>query len=95
MQIIKNDNFLEALKEILDYIAKDSVIRAEKFYIQLENKIKFLPFMPKMNRKSIYFNDKTIRDLIFKGYVLPYKITKNKIIILGIIKYKKGLKWEF
>jgi len=92
MQIIKNDDFLEALKEILDYIAKDSITRAEKFYILLENKIKFLAFMPKMNRKSIYFNDKSIRDLIFKGYVIPYKINTNQIIILGIIKYKKGLK---
>ena len=49
--------------------------------------------MPFKYRKSIYWNDNNIRDLIFKGYVVPYKIdtTKNKIIIIGINKYMEKL----
>lgn len=45
--------------------------------------------MPLKYKKSIYFNDENIRDLVFKGYVVPYKIdtAKNKIIIIGINKY--------
>ena len=37
--------------------------------------------MPLKCRKSIYFDD-NIRDLIFKGYVIPYKVdkTKNKLL---------------
>ena len=44
-------------------------------------------------RKSIYFSDDNIRDLIFMGYVIPYKIyeSKNEIIIIGITKYKNNL----
>lgn len=49
--------------------------------------------MPFKYRKSIYFNDNNIRDLIFKGYVVPYKIdtVKNQIIIIGINKYMEKL----
>jgi|GEM_PF-6784917 len=34
-----------------------------------------------------------MRDLIFKGYVIPYKIetNNNRIIIIGINKYKLNL----
>jgi len=44
-------------------------------------------------RKSIYFDDENIRDFIFKGYILPYKIDKlnDTLTILGITKYKKEL----
>ncbi|EGR7920127.1 type II toxin-antitoxin system RelE/ParE family toxin, partial [Campylobacter jejuni] len=42
-------------------------------------------------RKSLAFDDENVRDFIFKGYVIPYKIDKEKdlIIILGI--YKENL----
>lgn len=44
-------------------------------------------------KTSIYFSDDNIRDLIFMGYVIPYKIyeSKNEIIIIGINKYKNNL----
>ncbi|EKB0626229.1 type II toxin-antitoxin system RelE/ParE family toxin, partial [Campylobacter jejuni] len=54
---------------------------------------KNLSFMPYKNRKSLSFDNENIRDLIFKGYVIPYLIdkSKNEILILGI--YKNNL-WD-
>lgn len=54
---------------------------------------KNLSFMPYKNRKSLSFDNKNIRDLIFKGYIIPYLIdkSKNEIVILGI--YKSNL-WD-
>jgi hypothetical protein len=42
-----------------------------------------------MYRKSIYFDDNNIRDMIHKGYIVAYKIdtARQNIIILGINKY--------
>ncbi|WP_390880895.1 type II toxin-antitoxin system RelE/ParE family toxin [Aliarcobacter cryaerophilus] len=59
----------------------------------LNNQIDNLANMPFKCRKSIYFSDDNIRDLIFMGYVIPYKIyeSKNEIIIIGITKYKNNL----
>lgn len=66
----------------------DSVKQANLFLDKLEQSIHNLSFMPYKNRKSLSFDDENIRDLIFKGYVIPYLIDTNKdqIIILGIYK---------
>ena len=93
MEIIKKEKFNQSLFEILDYIAKDSLSRALNFQDELEKMINGLVHFPYKFRQSIYFNDVDIRDLIFKGYTIPYLIDEdnNKIVILGIIKYKNKL----
>ena len=91
MEIEYDEKFINSFTEIFDFIALDSLNRSNNFKIELKDKIESLVYMPKKFRKSIYFEDDSIRDLIFKGYVVPYKITKEKIIILGITKHKKGL----
>ena len=46
--------------------------------------------MPYANRKSIFFDREDIRDLIFKGYIIVYKInTENQTIdVFGFTKYE-------
>ena len=41
---------------------------------------------PFICRKSTNFNDESIRDLIFKSYVIPYLIDNEVIYVLGIYK---------
>jgi len=47
--------------------------------------------MPYSNRKSIFFNNLDIRDMVFKGYVIVYKIDKeeDEIIVFGFNKYQQ------
>ncbi len=47
--------------------------------------------MPYSNRKSIFFEDVEIRDLVFKGYVIVYRINKTKelIEVFGFAKYQE------
>ncbi|PLY16450.1 MAG: plasmid stabilization protein [Sulfurimonas sp.] len=93
MQIIRDKKYLKKIQNILEYIAKDSLNQALKFQVKLDESIDKLVDMPYKFRKSIYFENENIRDLIFKEYVIPYKIDKNKnqIIIIGINKYQKKL----
>ncbi len=93
MQIIRDINYLQKLQSIMEFIAQDSLNQAIKFQIDLDEIIDDIQNMPFKYRKSIYFNDNNIRDLIFKGYVVPYKIdtVKNQIIIIGINKYMEKL----
>ena len=93
MQIIRNISYLQKLQFIMEFIAEDSVNQAIKFQVELDEIINDITNMPFKYRKSIYFNDNNIRDLIFKGYVVPYKIdtAKNQIIIIGINKYMEKL----
>jgi len=94
MQIIRDTGYLQKLQSIMEYIAQDSVNQALKFQVDLDEIIDDIPDMPFKYKKSIYFNDNNIRDLVFKGYVVPYKVdtAKNQIIIIGINKYMEKLK---
>ncbi len=93
MKIVKTKKYNYLLKTVLEFIAKDSPIYAKNFKTNLDSKIKNLPNMPYKFRKSIYFNDEKIRDLIYKGYTIPYFIDTEKqtILILGIVKYKENI----
>ncbi|MDD3060406.1 MAG: type II toxin-antitoxin system RelE/ParE family toxin, partial [Sulfurimonas sp.] len=68
-KIRRSDTFKESLLEILIYIAKN---RANNFKNTLKKELEDLTFMPYKYRQSIYFNQKNIRDFIFKGYCIPY-----------------------
>lgn len=89
MKIEKYPEFQKELDDILDYIALDSLQRAIKFKIELQEQISKIPDMPYAHRRSIHFNNEQARDLIFKGYTITYFIYEDKIVILGILKYKE------
>jgi len=91
MQIYTNNDFDQSLDEILDYIALDSLEKALDFVHELQTKFETLPFMPYKFRKSIYFDNENIRDFIYKGYVIPYLVDQECIVILGIVKYRETL----
>jgi len=48
-----------------------------------------LDTFPYKYRQSYYYNDPQIRDLIFKGYTIPYLIDEKRdvIVILDIFKW--------
>jgi len=91
MQIHRSDKFEYRLFQILDYIAQDKLNSAIKFNRNLQNQINKLVYFPYKFRKSFYYDNENIRDLIFKGYTIPYLIDKknNKIVILDIFKMNK------
>jgi len=89
VQIKREELFDNSLKNIVLYIAKDSKNRAHNYKNELKNKINNLENNPYKYRQSLYYNDENIRDLIFKGYTIPYFIDNktNQIIILDIFKW--------
>ena len=93
MQIVYGPRFKDRFNDIWDFIATDSKNRANQFKKELKEKIEDLVHMPYKFKQSIYFDDKNIRDLVYKGYTVPYKIDEanNRIIIIGINKYKRDL----
>jgi len=86
MQVHKTDRFFAELEVIIDFIAQDSFKRAEKFNSDLSDQIINLPHFPYKCRQSSRSKDKDLRELVFNGYVIPYRINtaKNRIEILGI-----------
>jgi len=93
MYIIRSFKYIASLQKIMNYISKDSKNRALEFRNKLENQINNIILMPYKCRKSIYFKDENIRDLIHKGYTIVYKVDEkaDTIIIIGIKKYTNSL----
>ena len=91
MLIEKSKKFDDDLESVLDRIVLDSLNAALGLVDELEERLKALPHMPYKFRKSIYFDNESIRDYIYKGYVIPYFIDMDmdKIILLGMVKYRE------
>jgi len=87
MKIVYKESFVIRLEKQLKYISIDNPTAAKRFKNDLIAKIKAIPVHPKSHRKSIYFDDENIRDLIFKGYTIVYRITSYQIEIFGFVKY--------
>ncbi|RLA75494.1 MAG: type II toxin-antitoxin system RelE/ParE family toxin [Epsilonproteobacteria bacterium] len=78
MQINRYHRYTNSLFKILDYIAVDKLQSSKKFENNLNKQINDIPNFPYKCRKSIYFDDENIRDMIFKGYTIIYRINQKK-----------------
>jgi plasmid stabilization system protein ParE len=88
MKIVFKDTFINRLESQLNYISQDSPKRARKFKTDLFKRIKEIPTNPFLCRKSIYFSDENIRDLVFKGYTIAFRINVNVIEVFGFVKFQ-------
>lgn len=84
MEIVFTPKFNNKLSNILDSIAKDSPQRARKFQSDPITQIIKTTYMPYRFRKSKTADNDQIRDLIFKGYVVPFLIENKRIVVLSI-----------
>jgi len=91
MPIEFSERFENEFFEIWVFIASDSIDSADGFTKKIKTKIEDIPSMPYKYRKSTKADDDNIRDLIFNGYVIPYRIKDDVIEILGIFSQNE---WE-
>ncbi len=91
MRIIESEEYKTRLREITNYIKKDKKSAAIHFAKELRKNIRNLNNYPFKCRKSLYFNDENIRDMIYKGYTIPYEINidEDTIVILDIFNQNK------
>ena len=54
MNIILTEHFIESLGKIVDFIAKDSEARADKFADDVFAAIQSATFMPKKHKKRVF-----------------------------------------
>ena len=91
MKIVESRKFKLRLQIITNYIKKDKQSASVKFAKDLKKIIKDLNNSPLKYRPSIYFDDKNIRDMIFKGYTIIYKVNiqEETIVISDIFNQNK------
>ncbi len=91
MQIVRTRKYQSHLIEILTYISKDKVRAALDFRKSLDTHIQIIPEHPQKYRRSIYFDDDNIRDMIFKKCTIVYEIDidHDQIVIFDIFNKNK------
>ncbi len=90
MKLKISKSFKDKLNNQVKFIAKDKPSAARKFKSEIIKRIKEIPQMPFKNRKSLFFDREDIRDLIYKGYIIVYKISDREktIEVFGFTKYE-------
>jgi plasmid stabilization system protein ParE len=71
----------------ISFISRNNPENARKFKNALLTKIRDIPSNPYHFRKSIYFNDPSIRDLVFKGYTIVFRIS-DQFEVFGLVKFQ-------
>lgn len=87
MKIVLSDKFGNELERILNFIAQDSLNRANEFNDALYEKILEIPSRSYSFRKNKLLKREDTRDLIFKDYVIVFRIKPDYIKILSIYKH--------
>ena len=93
MQINRLKRYKNNLFQILYYIAQDKFSASENFKNELDELINNLPTFPYKFKKSEYFDNDNIRDMVYKGYTIIYKVDlkKNTIDIIRIFNKNKPI----
>jgi hypothetical protein len=93
MKVILHIKFISDLNRQVLYISWDKPMAAKKFKQDLIRNLKKDLQFPFHFKKSIYIEDELVRDYVFKGYTIVYRINEieNTVEIFGFIKYMETL----
>jgi plasmid stabilization system protein ParE len=79
------------LEEICDFIAKDSQYYAILFAKRVTAIVKAIPQFPKSGRIVPEYNDDNIREKIYEGYRIVYRLRPDIVEIVAICYGAKPL----
>jgi toxin ParE1/3/4 len=84
------------LKQIHDYIAKDSKYYARNVIQEIVAKTEALTELPEIGRTVPEISDQNIRELIVYSYRLIYEISEAGVEVLAIIHGRRDFKsaWD-
>jgi len=81
MTIIETKLFKGQRNTIVFHIVKDKKSAALKFVKDLKISINNIINFPFKFRQSFYYDNENIRDMVFKGYSIIYRVNLEKDII--------------
>ena len=83
------------LKQIHDYIARDSIFYAQKVSSEIVEKSEKLNSFPEVGRIVPEIEDPNIRELLIYSYRLIYEVFPSKVEILALVHSKRNFIRDF
>jgi addiction module RelE/StbE family toxin len=93
-QVIWAKSAFDDLGKIIDYIAQNNPLTAQKLLNQIKNKIETLCYLPHRGRHIPELQKQGIliyRELIIPPWRVMYRVSKNKVYILAIIDSRRNV----
>lgn len=81
----------EDLRQLEDWISRDSPLNAVDFIDRLIEAVEALAGTPLMGRVVPEFRDERIRELIFRGYRIVYLRSAGPVSVLGVVHGARDL----
>jgi len=78
------------LKQIRDYIARDSKFYAQKVSTEIVEKSEKLNAFPAVGRIVPEIGDPNVRELLIYSYRLVYEVFSDKVEVLALIHSKRN-----
>lgn len=91
MRLEWTDPALDALEGIRDYIAKDSPYYARRFIERIFDTAAKLKDHPKMGRPVPEADRDDVRELIYQGYRIIYRILPERVQVLTVLHGSRNL----
>ena len=89
MQILYKDTFIIRLQDQWRYLNERSPKAAQRFKTKIIDKIKGISRNPYHCRKSMCFDDDSIRDLVYDGYTVVFRVNGNQVEVFGLVRYQE------
>ncbi len=86
-----SEEALEDIESIATYIEKDSPTYVKSVVSKLFEKVEILQEFSELGRTVPEFNDATIHEIFVYSYRLIYKQSKEKIVLVAVVRGKRLL----
>lgn len=84
---------LDSLQAIADYIERDSPLFAATLVQRVFDASRTLAAFPRMGRVVPEYEDDTLRELVFQGYRVVYKIDDEGVRVILVLHSARDL-WQ-
>jgi len=91
MKIMWTETAVLDLEQINDFISKDSPYYASVFIDRVLNVIEQIKQFPQKGRVVPEVQDKSIREVLYNGYRIIYKVHHDNLLILAIVHGARNL----
>jgi len=91
MRIEWSEPAMQDMAALRDYIASDSPARSKLFIQRLFEHVENLQAFPELGRKVPETDAPDIRELVFQGYRIIYRLSPQRIDILTVLHGSRDL----
>lgn len=82
---------MQDMAALRDYIASDSSFHAKRFIQRIFDHVEKLATYPELGRRVPEVDRNDIRELVYQGYRIIYRVSQAEVVILTVLHGSRDL----